>query len=80
MDRGSSIVAISRRCCWEPRDIQSLADLGNSFAFVENMTLLPMGSRTPIHLAIACLIPMAPLLLIVMPLRDILEFLVKTVF
>jgi hypothetical protein len=61
-------------------DIQSLADLGNSFAFVEKMTLLPMGSRTPIHLAIACLIPMAPLLLTVMPLKDILEFLFKAVF
>ena len=61
-------------------DIQSLADLGNSFAFVEKMKLLPMGSRTPIHLAIACLIPMAPLLLTVMPLKDILEFLFKAVF
>lgn len=60
-------------------DIQSLADLGNSFAFVEKMKLLPMGSRTPIHLAIACLIPMAPLLLTVMRLKDILEFLLKAV-
>ena len=61
-------------------DIQSLADLGNSFAFVEKMKLLPMGSRTPIHLAVACLIPMAPLLLTVMRLKDILEFLFKAVF
>jgi hypothetical protein len=43
-------------------DIQSLADLGNSFSFVEKMKLLPMGSGTPIHPAIGCLIPMAPLL------------------
>jgi hypothetical protein len=61
-------------------DIQSLADLGNSFAFVEKMKVFPMASRTPIHLAIACLIPMAPLLLTVMPLKDILEFLFKAVF
>jgi hypothetical protein len=60
-------------------DIQSLADLGNSFAFVEKMKLLPMGSRTPIHLALAGLIPMTPLLLTVMPLKDILEFLLKVV-
>ncbi len=60
-------------------DIQSLADLGNSFAFVEKMKLLPMASRTPIHLAVACLIPMAPLLLTVMRLKDILEFLLKAV-
>ena len=61
-------------------DIQSLADLGNSFAFVEKMKIFPMASRTPIDLAIACLIPMAPLLLTVMPLKDILEILFKAVF
>jgi hypothetical protein len=76
---GSWIVAISSRYCLEPPSLE-LPDLGNSFAFVEKMTLLPMGSRTPIHLAIACLIPMAPLLLTVMPLKDILEFLFKAVF
>jgi hypothetical protein len=60
-------------------DIQSLADLGNSFALVDKMKLLPIGSRTPIHFALACLIPMAPLLLTVMPLKDILKLLFKVV-
>lgn len=56
-----------------------LADLGNSFAFVEKMKLLPMSSRTPIHLAPACLIPMAPLRLTMMPLKEILKLLAKVV-
>jgi hypothetical protein len=43
------------------------------------MKLFPMGPRTPIHLALACLVPMAPLLLTVMPLEDILKLLVKVV-
>lgn len=60
-------------------DIQSLADLGNSFQFVNKMDHLPMNPRTPIQLALACLIPMAPLLLIIMPLKDVLKLLMKAV-
>jgi hypothetical protein len=58
-------------------DIQSLADLGNSYGYIEKMSALPMGPRTPIHLALACLIPMAPLLLAVMPLEEILKMAAK---
>lgn len=58
-------------------DIQSLADLGNSYAFVEKMNALPMGPRTPTHLALACLIPMAPLLLTMMPLGSLLKMIIK---
>ncbi len=43
-------------------DIQSLADLGNSFGFIEKMDPVPMGPRTPLALVAACLIPMVPLL------------------
>jgi hypothetical protein len=60
-------------------DIQSLADLGNSFGFIKSMDDLPMNPRTPIHLALACLIPMSPLLLIVIPLKDILKLIFKAV-
>lgn len=60
-------------------DIQSLADLGNSFAFVERMNTLPMGPRTPIHLAIACLLPMAPLLLTVIPMSELVRLILKAV-
>jgi hypothetical protein len=58
-------------------DIQSLADLGNSFGYIEKMNALPMGPRTPLHLALASLLPMAPLLLTVMPLKDVLQLLFK---
>jgi len=60
-------------------DIQSLADLGNSFAFIEKMGPLPMGPRTPIVLVAACLVPMVPLLLTVMPLEDVVKMLLKVV-
>jgi hypothetical protein len=37
-------------------DIQSLADLGNSFGFVEKMKPLPLDPRTLIHLILASLL------------------------
>ena len=58
-------------------DIQSLADLGNSYAFVEKMGLLPLDLRTVLHLIVASLLPMTPLLLTVMPLKDIVKLLFK---
>jgi hypothetical protein len=58
-------------------DIQSLADLGNSYSFVKKMILVPTGFFTLFHLALACLIPMAPLLLTMMPLEDILQMAFK---
>jgi hypothetical protein len=60
-------------------DIQSLADLGNSFSIIEKMGALPIGPRTPIALVLACLIPMVPLLLTVMPLADVIKMLFKIV-
>jgi hypothetical protein len=58
-------------------DIQSLADLGNSFAYIERMSALPIDIRTLIHLVLASLIPLAPLLLAVMPLKEIVKLLFK---
>lgn len=60
-------------------DIQSLADLGNSYSFVDRMNLLPIGPRTPIQLAVAALLPMAPLLLTVMPAKEVVELLFKMI-
>ena len=60
-------------------DLQSLADLGNSFGFIKAMDDLPMNPRTPIRLALACLIPMAPLLLIIVPMKQLLQIVVKAV-
>jgi hypothetical protein len=58
-------------------DLQSLADLGNSFALIEKMKPLPIDFRTLLHLVAASLLPVAPLLLAVMPLKDILKLLFK---
>jgi hypothetical protein len=58
-------------------DIQSLADLGNSYGFIEKMKLLPIDPRTLLQLIIASLLPMIPLLTLVMPLREILKLLFK---
>ena len=59
------------------RDIQSLADLGNGYNLVESMKVLPIDPRTLIHLTIAGILPMVPLLLAVMPLQQLLRLLMK---
>jgi hypothetical protein len=58
-------------------DIQSLADLGNSYSFIEEMRILPVKPGPLLQLVAAALLPMAPLLLTVMPLEDILKLLMK---
>jgi hypothetical protein len=58
-------------------DIQSLADLGNSFSFIEKMKPLPINLRTLLQLVVASLLPVTPLLLTVMPLNEILKLLFK---
>jgi hypothetical protein len=58
-------------------DIQSLADLGNSYELVDKMKPIPIDPKTILHLIVASLLPMVPLLLTVMPLKDILKLLMK---
>jgi hypothetical protein len=58
-------------------DIQSLADLGNSYGYVEKMKPLPVDLRTLLHLVVASLLPLTPLLLTVMPLKDIVKLVLK---
>jgi hypothetical protein len=57
-------------------DIQSLADLGNSFEVVRTMQIAPITRDAIVRLAAATLVPMVPLLLTMMPLEE----LVKTLF
>jgi hypothetical protein len=61
-------------------DIQSLADLGNSYAVVKEMKLTPFDMRTVLQLAVITLLPIAPLLLTMIPLEELLERLLKVVF
>lgn len=58
-------------------DIQSLADLGGSFERLDTMRSVPFDRRTVIAFAAAAAVPMLPLLLTVMPLREMLQLLVK---
>ena len=60
-------------------DIQSLADLANSYAVVREMRLVPFTLRDAIVLMIATATPLLPLLFTIMPLEELLMRLVKIV-
>jgi hypothetical protein len=54
-------------------DIQSLADMGNSFAVVRTMRLAPVSRDAVLELAACVLVPLAPLVLTIMPVEDLLK-------
>src|SRR5215472_12859980 len=58
-------------------DIQSLADLGNSFEIIRKMRILPAEPSDLIALVLPGLIPALPLAATVMPLGDIIKGLLK---
>ena len=60
-------------------DIQSLADMGNSFAVVRTMRLAPIGRDAVLELAACVLVPLAPLLLTIMPVGDLVKKLLGVV-
>ena len=61
-------------------DIQSLADMGNSYQIIEGMRFVPFTTRTIIQLAVALLAPLLPLTLTMVPLDELLERLLKIIF
>jgi hypothetical protein len=61
-------------------DIQSLADLGNSFEVVRGMRVAPVTRDAILQLAAATLIPVVPLMLTVMPLEELLKRLAGILF
>lgn len=61
-------------------DIQSLADLGNSFSVVKEMRLVPVSKEAIFQLAVAAVAPIVPLLLTLMPLEELLRKLIGIVF
>jgi len=52
-------------------DIQSLADLGNSFQFVRNMRAFPIDRNSIIPIVVATVLPMLPLVLTVYPFDEL---------
>jgi hypothetical protein len=54
-------------------DIQSLADLSNSFAVARDMRLVPFGRATVLSIAVMTALPFAPLLFTVFPLDMLVD-------
>jgi hypothetical protein len=60
-------------------DIQSLADLSNSFEVVRSMGIAPITKQALVQLVAATLAPMVPLALTMMPLEELLKKLIGIV-
>ena len=61
-------------------DIQSLADLGNSFEVVKGMRLVPFTLQTVLQLAVVTLAPVVPLTLTMISLEELLTQALRMVF
>lgn len=61
-------------------DIQSLADLGNSYEVVRTMRIAPITRDAILRLVAATLAPIVPLLLTLMPLEELLKKLFGILF
>jgi hypothetical protein len=61
-------------------DIQSLADLGNSFAVVRETRLVPFSLKDVSRLALVSALPFVPLLLTTFSLNDFATYILKAIF
>jgi hypothetical protein len=61
-------------------DISGLGDLGGGFAFVQEMRVVPLTRDAMVVLVLATLAPIAPLLLTMMPLDELLKRLLGVLF
>ena len=61
-------------------DIQSLADLGNSYEVVRTMRIAPITRDAILRLSAATLVPIVPLLLTMMPLEELVKMLFGILF
>jgi hypothetical protein len=61
-------------------DIQSLADLGNSYQVVREMRVVPFALQDALRLALATAIPLAPLLLTIFSFEELIVRIAKVVF
>jgi hypothetical protein len=61
-------------------DIQSLADMANSYHVIPTIRLIPISPQIALRLIIITLSPMAPLLLTVIPARELVSMLLKGLF
>jgi hypothetical protein len=61
-------------------DIQSLADLNNSFDVIRSMRFVPFTKETILQLAIITLVPFLPLTLTMFSLDELIDRILKSVF
>jgi len=61
-------------------DIQSQADLGTSYDVVRSMRIAPLSIQAIVPLVLATVIPIAPLMLTMIPLNELLKKLFGIVF
>jgi hypothetical protein len=61
-------------------DIQSLADLGNSYAMVREMRVVPFALQDISRLAVATAAPLTPLLLTIFSLEELIIRIFKVIF
>ena len=61
-------------------DIQSLADLGNSYEVVRTMRVAPITKEAVLRVVAATVAPIAPLALTMMPLEELLKKLLGILF
>ena len=61
-------------------DVQSLADMGNSFEVVRGMRVAPVTKEAILRLGAAVLVPLVPLALTMMPLEELLKKLFDILF
>jgi hypothetical protein len=61
-------------------DIQSLADLGNSYQVVREMRVVPFALQDASRLAVATALPLVPLLLTVFSFEELITRVIKVVF
>jgi len=76
-----------RRWLREPRtepilgtaDLQSLADLANSYQVIQGMRVVPLSPRNAVTLILSAALPMLPFLLVILPLEELVKRLVQLV-
>jgi hypothetical protein len=61
-------------------DIQSLADMGNSYLFVRQMRIVPFGLDDIVRLATITAAPLLPLTLLIWSVEELLTRLIKVIF
>jgi hypothetical protein len=61
-------------------DIQSLADLGNSFQVIRDIKPFPFGKDTVFYLVVLAILPGLPLVLTMIPLEELITKLIGSVF